>query len=182
MYALPKLPYRFDALTPAISESSVRRHYEDNHAGYIRKTNELVRGSGLEGRDLLAVALLSRHGSPLYNNAAQAWAHDFWWRSMTPKPVNVPAWVGPGFAEAWVEQGAALFGSGWLWLSVTSEGHIIIEALPNAVLPQRYGRTPILVMDLWEHAYYCQYGTKRADYLKNTLSLLNWRVAEQRCR
>lgn len=183
MFTSPPLPYAFDALAPAISASSVRRHYEDNQAGYFRNTNQLLRGaSAYRGMPLLEVALAAPPDSPLANNAAQAWAHVFWWASMSPRPQAVPAWVGPGFAEAWVEQGAALFGSGWLWLSVTPEGRIVIEALPNAVLPQRYGRTPILVMDLWEHAYYCQYGTKRREYLRKTLPLLNWAEAERRLR
>jgi Fe-Mn family superoxide dismutase len=181
VYTLPKLPYRFDALAPAISESSVRRHYEDNHAGYIRKTNELIRGSGLEGRDLLDVALLAKPGTPLANNAAQAWAHDFWWKSMTPRPVARPSWVRPAFDDVWVNRGAALFGAGWLWLVTDDRGHFEIVALPNADLPHRIGR-PLLVMDLWEHAYYGQYGTKRADYLRNTLPLLNWTEVERRRR
>lgn len=181
MYTLPKLPYAFDALAPAISESSVRRHYEDNHAGYIRKTNELIRGSGLEGRALLDVAHLSKPGSSLNNNAAQAWAHAFWWKSMTPRSTARPAWVGLAFDAVWVKRGAALFGAGWLWLITDDQGRFDIVALPNADLPHRLGR-PLLVMDLWEHAYYCQYGTKRADYLRNTLPLLNWTEAERRRR
>lgn len=183
MFASPPLPYALNALAPAISPSSVRRHYEDNQAGYFRNTNQLLRGEpAYRGQSLLDVALTAPLDSPLANNAAQAWAHVFWWASMSPKPQPTPAWVSPRFAEAWVEQGAALFGSGWLWLSVLPEGCIGVEALPNAVLPQRHGHVPILVMDLWEHAYYCQYGTKRRDYLRKTLPLLNWAEAERRLR
>jgi Fe-Mn family superoxide dismutase len=82
--------------------------------------------------------------------------------------------------DAWITEGKALFGSGWVWLSLTRDGKLVVEALPNADLPQRQGHTPILVMDLWEHAYYCQYGTNREEFLKNTFHLLNWRIAEQR--
>jgi Fe-Mn family superoxide dismutase len=181
MFRLPPLPYGFNDLAPSIDREGVRRHYEDNHAGYIRKTNELIKGSGLEGRDLLDVALLTRTDSPLAHNAAQAWAHDFWWRSMTPKRQPVPSWVPQqAFERDWLSAGTALFGSGWLWLVLNPEKQLAVIALPNADLPWRHGLRPILVMDLWEHAYYCQYGTKRADYLKNTLSLLNWREAERR--
>lgn len=181
MFRLPPLPYGFNALAPSIDREGVRRHYEDNHAGYIRKTNELIRGTGFEGRNLLEVALLAKPGSPLSNNAAQAWAHNFWWNSMSPKRQPVPSWVPrPEFEKDWLAAGTALFGSGWVWLVLNAENQLGVVALPNAELPQRQGLYPILVMDLWEHAYYCQYGTKRADYLKNTLSLLNWAEAERR--
>jgi len=178
---LPRLPYGLGELAPAISEDNVRSHYLDNHANYVAKYNELAAQAPWSGRtfdDILANGPLN---TPIYNNAAQAWAHDFWWNSMTPRRVSPPAFLDyPRFVEGWMKEGTSLFGSGWLWLVVDGRGRLQIEALPNALLPQRAGKTPILVMDLWEHAYYCQYGTKRADYLNATLSIINWPLVEQR--
>jgi Fe-Mn family superoxide dismutase len=179
-FRLPPLPYPENALEPAIAAWAVKRHYEDNHAGYYKKVNELM-GNQKVDRSLLEIALSTEPYTPLNNNAAQAWAHDFWWRSMTPTPMPLPPWVnGSIFNEKWVETGAALFGSGWLWLVVTPAGKLDMIALPDALLPQRDSLKPILVMDLWEHAYYCQYGTKRKDFLKNTLKHLNWAEAQRR--
>lgn len=183
MYRQPPLPYAYSALAPAISAQTVERHYTDNHAGYYRKLNDLVKGTPWMGRPVEEIAIRSDLYTPLNNNAAQAWAHDFWWRSMQPASSVAPQWVGgKDFESIWISRGVALFGSGWLWLTLDSEGKLGVEALPDAVLPQQQGLRPILVMDLWEHAYYCQYGTKRADYLKNTIKHLNWKEAERRLR
>jgi len=195
-FRLPPLPYAEDALEPAIASWSVKRHYEDNHAGYYRKVNELLGksvnellgkseplGDKSDSRSMLQVALSTEPYTPLNNAAAQAWAHDFWWTSMSPEITQRPSWVHKkSFEEAWINKGVALFGSGWLWLVLKPDSKLDIIALPDAQLPQRSRMKPILVMDLWEHAYYCQYGTKRAEYLRNTLPLLNWEIAEQRLR
>jgi Fe-Mn family superoxide dismutase len=179
-FRLPPLPYAYDALEPAIAAWAVKRHYEDNHAGYYRKVNELL-GGKTDNRSMLQIALSTEPYTPLNNAAAQGWAHDFWWDSMTPDPMPLPSWVHKkSFEETWINKGVALFGSGWLWLVLKQDGKLDIIALPDAQLPQHSRMKPILVMDLWEHAYYCQYGTKRADYLRQTLSLLNWEIAEQR--
>jgi Fe-Mn family superoxide dismutase len=143
--------------------------------------NELVQGTPWDGKPLEQIAVQSEAYTPLNNNAAQAWAHDFWWRSMHPKKLPVPSWLDKkNFENAWITKGTALFGSGWLWFVMDTSGKFDIQALPDAVLPQRQGFRPILVMDLWEHSYYCQYGTKRVDYLRKTLPLLNWAEAERR--
>jgi Fe-Mn family superoxide dismutase len=179
---LPPLPYGFGDLAPAIDELGVRRHYLDNHANYVKKYNALVaenptwRNRTFE--DVLANAPI---GSPIYNNAAQAWAHDFWWNSMTPRRFSPPpVFDYATFVDAWMKEGTALFGSGWLWLSLDKSGKLVVEALPNAVLPQRGGKIPVLVMDLWEHAYYCQYGTDRKTYLQQTLTIINWPLVLRR--
>jgi len=181
---LPPLPYGFTDLAPAIDEQGVRSHYLDNHAGYVKKYNALAAESPIwrdrTFEDVLANAPVN---TPIYNNAAQAWAHDFWWHGMTPRRFMPPAFLDyPRFVEGWLKEGKALFGSGWLWLYVNKRGELVLEALPNAILPQRAGHTPILVMDLWEHAYYCQYGTNREPYLRATLDIINWPLVEQRYR
>ncbi|NDD28447.1 MAG: superoxide dismutase [Proteobacteria bacterium] len=190
MFVLPPLPYAFDALAPAIDEQGVRRHYLDNHAGYTKKVNELAP----KGASLPSILATAPIGSPLYNNAAQYWAHNMWWEGMRPasqgggrRPTGASAQVVEqlggyeAFKKAWVEKGGALFGSGWVWLTLDRKGRANIVALPNAILPQRSdGSFPILVSDLWEHAYYCQYGTKRKDYLARFLDVVCWNSVNAR--
>ena len=179
MFTLPPLPYDFDALEPAIARWNVQRHYEDNHAGYYNKVNQLLADRQHDFSSIYEVARFSPIDTPLSNAARQAWIHDFWWRSMSPTPTKPPAWYESSkFEDRWVDIGTKLFGSGWLWLTLGSTGKFEIHALPNAVIPFR----PVLVMDLWEHAYYCQYGTQRADFLRQTLKHLNWAEAERRVR
>lgn len=181
---LPQLPYGFRDLAPAINEQSVRRHYFDNHAGYVKKYNALAAEDPVwRTRTFADVLEYAAVNTPIYNNAAQAWAHEFWWKGMTPQQFMPPAFIDyDRFVEGWLKEGKALFGSGWLWLVVDARGNLVIEALPNAILPQRAGKRPILVMDLWEHAYYCQYGTDREKFLRETLPRINWPVVEQRYR
>lgn len=188
-YLLPPLPYDFGALTPALDRPTVQRHYEDNHAGYTKKLNELAP----KGATLPQILGSAPIGSPLYNNAAQYWAHNLWWECMRPRPVGGRAPTGASaqvveqfggyeaFKREWIEKGGALFGSGWVWLTLDANGRANIIALPNAVLPQRHdGSYPILVSDLWEHAYYCQYGTKRKDYLARFFDVVYWPTANAR--
>jgi Fe-Mn family superoxide dismutase len=179
---LPPLPYGFGDLAPAIDESGVRRHYLDNHAGYVRRFNALAAADPLwRSRSFEDVLERAPVNTPIYNNAAQAWIHDFWWASLTPRRFMPPPFLRyDEFVEAWIQKGTALFGSGWLWLVVDRRGALVVEALPDAMLPQRAGSTPILVMDLWEHAYYCQYGTDRAAFLRATLDIINWPLVAQR--
>jgi Fe-Mn family superoxide dismutase len=190
MFTLPPLPYAFDALSPAIDEQGVRRHYLDNHAGYTKKLNELAP----KGASLAEILSSAPIGSPLYNNAAQYWAHNMWWEGMRPPSKGggrTPTRDGAtvigqfgsygAFKKLWIERGTALFGSGWVWLTLDQQGRANVIALPNAVLPQRHdGSFPILVSDLWEHAYYCQYGTKRKDYLTRFFDVVCWNSVNHR--
>lgn len=179
MFTLPPLPYAVDALEPAIARWVVQRHYEDNHAGYYNKVNQLLGDSPHRFTSILEVARFAVPNTPLANAARQAWIHDFWWRSMSPEATTPPNWYSASqFEKRWVDIGSALFGSGWLWLTLSPAGKFEIHALPNAEIPAR----PVLVMDLWEHAYYCQYGTQRAEFLRQTLKHLNWAEAERRVR
>jgi Fe-Mn family superoxide dismutase len=190
---LPPLPYAFDALSPAIDEQGVRRHYLDNHAGYARKLNDLS-AKEAPGQTLAEILATSKIGSPLYNNAAQFWAHNMWWQGMRPRAEGggrTPTGAGAqvieqfggyeAFKKKWVEAGTALFGSGWVWLTLDRQGRANIIALPDAVLPQRYDDSfPILVSDLWEHAYYCQYGTNRKAYLERFFDVVCWNSVNAR--
>ena len=189
MFTLPPLPYTFDGLAPAISREGVQRHYEDNHAMYTRRLNEMAPVGKTLG-EILGTAPLA---SPLYNMAAQYWAHNFWWDGMRPRPrgggaptgaaASVVAQMGTyaAFKRKWVEEGSRLFGSGWLWLTLDPSGQARILALPNAIIPQRHdGSIPVLVSDLWEHAYYCQYGTNRTEYLSKFFDVVFWPACNER--
>jgi Fe-Mn family superoxide dismutase len=196
MVTLPPLPYAFGALAPAISAEGVKRHYEDNHAKYARTLNELTASGQYKDASLADILATSTLNSPVYNNAAQFWAHNMWWQGMRPKaegggrkPTGAGAEVieqfggYEAFKKKWVEAGTALFGSGWVWLSLDKQGKAYIDALPNAILPQRdSGRYPILVSDLWEHAYYCQYGTNRKAYLERFFDVVCWNSVNARIR
>ena len=179
-FLLPPLPYAYDALEPVLTRSSVQRHYEQNHAGYVKKLNLLSGGRSME--DILTN---EPSGTPLYNCAAQDWIHTFWWNNMAPvgtggDPIPEIKDV-PEFNKRWVKAGSNLFGSGWLWLIYSAaERRLDIATTQNADMPQRRGKVPILVMDLWEHTYTCQYGSNRAEYLTRSLDIIDWNRVAQR--
>jgi Fe-Mn family superoxide dismutase len=190
---LPRLPYPEDALAPVISARTLSLHHDKHHKAYVDKTNELVAGTELEGRALEDVILATSGRSDkaeLFNNAAQAWNHAFYWRSMKPRgggkpPAALAAKIDAAFggvdafkkqfADAAVKQ----FGSGWAWL--VCNGHALkIVKTSNAELPLTMGQTPLLAIDVWEHAYYIDYQNKRPDYVAAVIDkLLNWEFASE---
>lgn len=181
---LPPLPFAADALEPAMSEQTVLRHYHDNHAGYLKKLLNLLPA----GMSVLEVFKSVSSDDPLYQNAAQFYLHNLWWENLSPAPQRVPADIlqRTGMSEKellalWLKAGTGLFGSGWLWLVQRRDGSLYVVAYPDAEMPQRITRErPVLIMDLWEHAYYCQYGTKRKSYLENMWPHINWKVVQHR--
>ncbi len=191
MFTLPKLPYSEDALEPYISAETMKLHYGKHHKSYIDKLNTELMGDALEGLALEDVVAQS-HGlamrQTIFNNAAQAWNHDFFWKSMTPDGGGIPNGdlkvmiehdIGDGdaFATAFRKAADGHFGSGWVWLVVT-EGVISIMTTHDADLPIGHGRSPLICCDLWEHAYYLDYQNKRADFVRVFLDkLVNWDFA-----
>jgi len=186
---LPDLPYARDALAPHISEGTLNFHYGKHHKAYVDKTNELVKGGKLEGASLEDIIRESEGAQPvLFNNAAQVRNHTFYWHSMKPGGGGAPkgdiasmidAAFGSyeEFRKKFAEAGATQFGSGWAWL-VLSGGKLEIRKTPNAETPLTKGATPLLTMDVWEHAYYLDYQNKRPDYISTFLdSLVNWDFA-----
>jgi len=184
---LNPLPYDTHALEPHIGRETVALHYEKHHAGYARKLNELIAGKPEETASL--EWMIRRSEGAIFNNAAQIWNHDFYWRSMHPDGGGAPSGalndaitkdLG-GFERmrhAFLEAGASHFGSGWLWLVSHRDG-LRITTTPDADLPGRYGDTPILCADLWEHAYYLDYHDEREHYLEAFIDhLVNWEFAE----
>jgi len=190
-FDLPPLPYAQDALAPYISAETLEFHYGKHHQGYIKKINSLVENTGFVGKFLDEI-IKETAGNPdkaaIFNNAAQAWNHAFFWQSMTPggggtpsgdlaKKIESDFGNYNNFKNAFAEAAATQFGSGWAWL-VLENGSLKIEKTANADTPLAHGQMPILTIDVWEHAYYIDYRNRRTDYIAAYLDhLVNWRFA-----
>ena len=187
--ALPDLPYDYDALEPVISAATLKLHHGAHHASYVTKLNGLVAGSALEALPLEEIVKGS--SGAIFNNAAQAWNHAFFWRSLRPKARNAPprgalaaridADFGSygGFADAFKAAALGVFGSGWAWL-VEQGGALKIVGPANADTPLVRGQTPLLTLDVWEHAYYLDHQSRRDAYVAGVVDhLLDWDFARR---
>jgi Fe-Mn family superoxide dismutase len=185
------LPYAFDALAPTISASTLQIHYGRHHKGYIDKLNELVTGTPNAALSLEQLVLATA-GVPdmtaVFDNAAQAWNHDFYWRSLRaqgggPPPPALRMLIDASFGSVQALQtelhAAALsqFGSGWTWLVIDGDRARVAKT-SNADNPLTAHQRPLLGIDVWEHAYYLDYQNRRVDYLHGVIDkLLNWSFA-----
>ena len=196
------LPYAETALEPIISAKTIGLHYGKHHSGYVTALNGLVKGTKYESMSLERIIRLTynQHSTTpvslpkIYNNAAQIWNHSFYWKSLTPaggdatlKPGKLSVLINRDFPGGFTEIKTALldaaknhFGSGWAWLVYTQEGKLKVVTTKNADSPlQTMGATPLLVLDVWEHAYYVDYANVRLTYLQNVVDkLVNWQFAE----
>jgi Fe-Mn family superoxide dismutase len=187
---LPDLPYAQDALEPHISANTLSFHHGKHHNAYVTKTNELISGTDLENVSIeeISQAAHDKGDQGLFNQAAQVWNHTFYWNSMSPNGAGEPTGdiadkikedfgSYEEFANAFKTAGATQFGSGWAWL-VLDGGKLKVEKTPNAGTPLVEGKTPLITMDVWEHAYYLDYQNRRPDYMGAFLgSLINWDFA-----
>ncbi len=192
---LPDLPYAHEALEPLISATTLKTHHGKHHRGYVDKLNALVRGTGLDGSALETIVQQSAQRGPgdaatvaTFNNAAQAWNHAFYWKSLRPRGGPAPqgklaALIASGFgshagfAEALKSAATGHFGSGWAWL-VLEHGALKIITTSNADTPLIHGQTPLLVIDVWEHAYYLDHQERRAAYVAGVVDHhLDWTFA-----
>jgi Fe-Mn family superoxide dismutase len=190
-YSLPPLPYAYNALEPYISKSTLEFHHDKHHATYVNKYNEAVQGTPHNDHPIEVVIKTIAGDTTLqgvFNNAAQAWNHSFYWNSMKPQGGGEPS--GPlldrikadfgsfgDFVNAFKAAGASQFGSGWAWL-VLADDHLKVTKTANADCPLTAGQVPLLTMDVWEHAYYLDYQNRRPDYIDNFLNhLVNWDFA-----
>ncbi len=195
MIELPPLPYALDALAPFISKQTLDFHYNKHHAAYVKTTNDLIANTDMQDKSLSDIVLESAADavfSKLFNNAAQAWNHGFFWNSLTPYqqnqqiPDDLQTQIIADFGS--VEQmksdlkAAAVgrFGSGWAWL-VSDAGTLKVISTSNAETPLTQGNlVPLLCIDVWEHAYYLDYQNRRADFVDSVINhLLNWQFAYQ---
>ena len=187
----PPLPYAQNALEPVISARTLGFHYGKHHAGYVKKTNAALAGSPMAGEPLEKV-ILQASADPtligLFNNAAQVWNHTFYWNSMKPggggepsgelaAKIKVDLGGYQGFVKAFTSAAGSQFGSGWAWL-VVLDGKLKVVKSPNAENPLTMHATPLLTIDVWEHAYYLDYQNRRGDYIQAWLDkLVNWDFA-----
>ncbi|MEB3120397.1 MAG: superoxide dismutase [Snowella sp.] len=187
-YELPALPYDYTALAPYISKSTLEFHHDKHHAAYVNNYNGLVKDTPFDNQaieDVIKAVAGDASKAGIFNNAAQAWNHTFYWNSIKPNGGGTPTGALAdkitadfGSFEAFVDEfkkaGATQFGSGWAWL-VLDGGTLKVTKTGNAENPLTTGATPLLTMDVWEHAYYLDYQNRRPDYINDFLTkLVNW--------
>ena len=190
-HTLPPLLYAEDALAPVISARTLGHHHGKHHQGYVDTLNKLVAGTEYEGLSLqetisATVGLAAK--AKIFNNAAQTWNHNFYWRSLKPggggvPPLTIKPLIDASFGSvdactaALAAAATERFGSGWVWL-VLEGGKLAVAHTANADVPATQGRKPLLVIDVWEHAYYLDYQEKRAEHVKAVLDeLIHWGFA-----
>ena len=186
-FTLTDLPYGSDALAPHMSAETLSFHHGKHHKTYVDNLNKLVQDKP-EASKTLEEIILSAQG-PLFNNAAQIWNHDFFWKSMRPGGGGTPSGeLGRkiaedfGSAEAFATKlstaAATQFGSGWAWL-VLEQGKLAVTATSNADLPLKHNQKALLTIDVWEHAYYIDHRNARPKYIETFLNhLANWDFAQ----
>jgi len=190
MFPLPELPYGYGDLAPTISETTMRTHHDKHHARYVQVTNDLLAQEATLPATLEAAVREAkrRDARKLFNNAAQAWNHGFFWVSMSPiasKPVGeLEAAIAASFGglaklrDVFTAEGAAHFGSGWVWLVARGDALSVISTHDAATPITDDGATPLLVCDVWEHAYYLDHKNDRAAFLAGWWDrLANWDFA-----
>lgn len=187
-HKLPELPYAQDALAPEISAETLEYHYGKHHKAYVDNLNRLIPDTEFEKLPLEDIIRKASGG--IFNNAAQAWNHAFYWNCLLPKGSSTP--VGDladainktfgsveQFKEKFTSAAVTLFGSGWAWLVKNPDGSLAIEASSNAGNPLKDGKKALLTCDVWEHAYYIDYRNARAKYLDAFWNLVNWEFISQ---
>lgn len=182
-FELPALPYAKDALQPHISAETIEYHYGKHHQTYVNNLNGLVEGTDNANKSLEDIIKSSDGG--LFNNAAQVWNHTFYWNCLSPNGGGEPTGAVADaindafgsfadFKEQFSKSAAGNFGSGWTWLVKDANGKLAIVNTSNAGCPLTEGQTPVLTVDVWEHAYYVDYRNARPKYLEAFWALVNW--------
>jgi Fe-Mn family superoxide dismutase len=186
-FELPPLPYAKDALAPHMSEQTLNFHHGKHHQTYVNNLNGLIEGTQYANSSLEEIILAAEPGG-LFNNAAQTWNHTFFWSCMTPGGGGEPdgdlktAIEGSfgsvdEFLQTFTDKAKTLFGSGWTWLAKGDDGLEVLQT-KDADLPLKHGKTALLTIDVWEHAYYLDYQNARPAYIETWLAnLVNWEFA-----
>ncbi|HWY98207.1 MAG TPA: superoxide dismutase [Bacteroidia bacterium] len=199
-FTLPALPYDYNALEPHIDAMTMQIHHDKHHAAYVTNLNKAIAENGLGNSVLEPLALdnliknISKYPIAIRNNGGGHWNHSFFWKSMKANGTGQPTGkladaINNTFTSLdnlktkFNEAGAKRFGSGWAWLYVTKDGKLDIGSTPNQDNPlmdvSDIKGTPVLALDVWEHAYYLKYQNKRADYITAWWNLVNWDQANQ---
>ena len=186
-FELPPLPYAKDALAPHMSEQTLNFHHGKHHQTYVNNLNGLIEGTQYANSSLEEIILAAEPGG-LFNNAAQSWNHTFFWSCMKPNGGGEPdgdlktAIEGSfgsvdEFLQTFTDKAKTLFGSGWTWLAKGDDGLEVLQT-KDADLPLKHGKTALLTIDVWEHAYYLDYQNARPAYIETWLGhLVNWEFA-----
>lgn len=188
-FTQPRLPYAPDALSPVISQETIEYHYGKHEKAYIDTLNTLIEGTDYANMPMEEI-ITSSEGK-LFNNASQAWNHIFYFFQFMPNGQKAPSGnLGvkideqfgslEEFQRIFDDAGAALFGSGWVWLTCDNSGKLFIISKQNAGTPLTDGLIPLMVFDVWEHAYYLDYQNRRAEYLHRLWDIIDWSVIESR--
>ena len=188
-FTLPELSYAYDALEPHIDARTMEIHHTKHHQAYINKTNDAIAGSDLESKSVEAIiadlsAVPENIRGVIRNNGGGHANHSLFWTVLSPNGGGSPSGELAGaidaelggfdkFKDAFSAAAATRFGSGWGWLSVDN-GKLLVESTPNQDNPLTEGRTPILGIDVWEHAYYLNYQNRRPDYVAAFFNVINW--------
>ncbi len=182
-HELPPLPYANDALAPTISAETIEYHYGKHHQTYVTNLNNLVPGTEFENASLEEIIMKASGG--IFNNAAQVWNHTFYWNCLSPNgggepggaladAINAAFGSFDEFKTKFSTSAATNFGSGWTWLVKNADGSLEIVNTSNAANPMTDGKTPLLAVDVWEHAYYIDYRNARPKYLESIWGIINW--------
>lgn len=194
-FTLPALPYATEALEPHIDKTTMEIHHGKHHQAYVDNLNKAIAGTEYENKSIEEIVASAGKISPaVRNNGGGHWNHSFFWETLTPggtgKPsgklaASIDAEFGSfdAFKEKFSQAGITRFGSGWAWL-IEQDGKLVISSTPNQDNPlmdvAEVKGTPILGVDVWEHAYYLKYQNKRADYLAAFWNVVNWELAGKR--
>lgn len=177
------LPYEKGALAPYISEETMMYHYDKHHQAYTDRLNQLIENTEFAGQDIITIVKNSSWA--LYNNAAQFWNHNFFWKCLSPKYDQVPSeklaelidqnfGSFASFKEEFISSAVGNFGSGWTWLVLNQEGKLEILNTSNAQNPLHLPVKILFWVDVWEHAYYIDVRNNRWAYLENIFHIINW--------
>lgn len=185
-FTQPELPFKLDAFKPFLSEEQMNFHYNKHHAAYFKNLNGLVEGK--PEATMTLEDLIQKASGPMFNNAAQAWNHTFFWNCMSPSGGGKPSGKLAAaidrdfgnldaFRQAFSDAAVKLFGSGWAWLALDPSGKLEVMPGSNADNPLKHGKKPILTVDVWEHAYYVDYRNDRARFVAGFWDVIHWKEA-----
>ena len=195
-FSVPDLPYAYDALEPTIDEQTMHLHHDKHHQAYVDKANAALEGTEWADKDVEEVlqnldALPSDKQAAVRNNGGGHYNHSLFWEMMSPDGGGEPSGEladaissafgsFDAFKEQFKEAGITQFGSGWAWLVKNSDGSVAVTKTPNQDSPISGGQTPLLGVDVWEHAYYLKYQNKRPEYLDAFWNVVNWDYVAER--
>ena len=192
MFELPQLPFAKDSMPDFCTAEGFDYHHGKHHAAYVSKLNVAIEGTDYSKQDLETIIKKSKEENnlPVFNNAAQHFNHSFFWESLSPESQAIGGKTLTkiaenfesleNFKEKFTTAATSLFGSGWAWLVETTDGKLEILQTTNANTPITEGKTPLLTIDVWEHAYYIDFRNARPDFIAKFWNHVNWKMVEER--